>query len=271
MIGDALELRSVAEIVASNGSLECRFDDGTTSAVPATLARLLRCQDQLRFLGSNTELLIQRSNGRRCQQLLHATIGYVGLPKRSENGENFVRAELSSCKDGPEALFLSAEALRRYFYLLDRDEPQSLYGLLRVPDTATLDQLRFAWRVRSLELRVSESKARDLGCVERAFNVLAQADLRNCYDALCKDDDAAPLFPYGGFGSILVEGHLSDGEDTFFADRILAYKPEMTSRTVTLLLRRCEFFADRIVCRDPRRKLEVWLDSNILPGLCWDL
>ena len=79
------------------------------------------------------------------------------------------------------------------------------------------------------------------------------------------------MFPYGGFGSILVDGHLSDDEDAFFADRILAYKPEMTSRKVTLLLRRCEFFADRVVCRDPRRKLEVWLDSNVLPGLGWDL
>jgi hypothetical protein len=215
--------------------------------------------------------LIQRPTDRRHQQVLHATIGYVGLPKPSKNGEAFVRAELPECKEWPKALFLSEGALRRYFYLLDGDEPQSLYGLLRVPDTATLDQLRFAWRMRSLELRVRDSKARDLPYVERAFNVLAHADLRNCYDALCMNEDAAPLFPYGGFGSILVDGHLSDDEGAFFADRILAYKPELTSRKITLLLRRCEFFADRVVCRDPRRKLEVWLDSNVLPGLGWDL
>ena len=125
--------------------------------------------------------------------------------------------------------------------------------------------------MRSLELQVGDSKDRDLPCVERAFNILAHADLRNCYDALSKNEDAAPIFPYGGFGSILVDGHLSDDENSFFADRILAYKPQMTSRKITLLLRRCEFFADRVVCRDPRRKLEVWLDSNILPGLGWDL
>ena len=271
MIGSALQLRSIAEVVTANGSLQCRFEDGTTAEVPGILARFLQRRDQLRFLGANTEMLIQRPTGRQCQQILHATIGYVGLPKPSKNGESLVRAELPNCTDGPKALFLSAEALRRYFYLLDGDAPQSLYRLLQVPDTATLDQLRFAWRMRSLELQVCDSKARDRSCVERAFNVLAHADLRNCYDALCKNEDAAPLFPYGGFGSILVDGHLSDDHDAFFADRILAYKPKMTSRKVTLLLRRCEFFTDRVVCRDPRRKLEVWLDSNVLPGLSWDL
>ncbi len=271
MIGGAVELRSIAEVVTSAGSLQCRFEDGTTAEAPVILARYLQRRDQLRFLGASTEILIQHPAGRRHQQLLHATIGYVGLPKPGKNGEAFVRAELPYCKGGPKALFLSEGALRRYFYLLDGDEPQSLYRLLRVPATATLDQLRFAWRMRSLELQVSDSKGRDLPYVERAFNVLAHADLRNCYDALCKNEDAAPLFPYGGFGAILVDGHLSDDEEAFFADRILAYKPEMTSRKVTLLLRRCEFFADRVVCRDPRRKLEVWLDSNVLPGLRWDL
>ena len=271
MVSDILLLRTVSEVVTSNGSPQCRFEDGTTVGLPSTLVRFLQRGDRLTFLGADTEVLVQRAMGRRHQQLMYATIGYVGFPKPGKNGDAFVRAELSNCPDGLKAVFLSADALRRYFYLLDGDEPQSLYRILRVPESATLDQVRFAWRMRSLELKMSDSKARDLSCIERAFNVLAHADLRNCYDALCKNEDAAPLFPYGGFGSILVNGHLSDDEDAFFADRILAYKPEMTSRKVTLLLRRCEFFADRVVCRDPRRKLEVWLDSNVLPGLGWDL
>ena len=257
--------------MTSSGSPHCRFEDGTTAEVPSILSRFLQPRDQLRFLGAGTEVLIRHPTGRHHQQLLHATIGYVALPKPGKNAEAFVRAELPNCKEGPKALFVSEGALRRYFYQLHGEEPQSLYRLLRVPETATLNQLRFAWRMRSLELQVGDSKDRDLSCVERAFNILAHADLRNCYDALRRNEDAVPLFPYGGFGSILVDGHLSDDENAFFADRILAYKPQMTSRKVTLLLRRCEFFADRVVCRDPRRKLEVWLDSNVLPGLGWDL
>ena len=71
--------------------------------------------------------------------------------------------------------------------------------------------------------------------------------------------------------SILVAGRLSPDGETFFADRILAYKPEMKSRKLSLLLRQCEFFADRVICRDPRRKIEVLLDSFLLPGIHWDL
>jgi hypothetical protein len=86
-----------------------------------------------------------------------------------------------------------------------------------------------------------------------------------------RDEDAPPLFPYGGFGSIFVEGRCSDDGKAFFADRILSYKPEMKTRRLSLLLRRCEFFADRVTCLDPRRKVEVTLDNNLLPGLPWDL
>ena len=77
-------------------------------------------------------------------------------------------------------------------------------------------------------------------------------------------------FRTAGSARSLVDGHLSDYDDAFFADRMLAYKPQMTSGKVTLLLRRCEFFSDRVVCLDPRRKLELWLDSNVLAGLVYE-
>ena len=102
MIGGAVELRSIAEVVTSTGSLQCRFEDGTTAEAPGILARFLQRRDQLRFLGASTEILIQHPTGRRHQQLLHATIGYVGLPKPGKNGEAFVRAELPDCKEGPK-------------------------------------------------------------------------------------------------------------------------------------------------------------------------
>jgi hypothetical protein len=125
--------------------------------------------------------------------------------------------------------------------------------------------------MRSLELTVAGAESRQISGVERAFNLLAHPDLRSCYDAMRKDEDALPLFPYGGFGAILVEGHMSKEGDAFFADQILAYKPETVVRTVNFLLRQCDFLADRVVCRDGLRKLEVWLDSNIVPGFEWDL
>jgi hypothetical protein len=205
--------------------------------------------------------------------LLYATIGYVGLPKETESGAGFfIRADLPCCSSRPGAQFLSGEAIRRYFYLLDdQEDPQSLYDLLQTSDSASLADLRMAWRVRSLEMERAPADAAQRSKLERAFNILAHPDLRNCYDALRRDEGAPPLFPYGGFGSILAEGRLAEDGAAFFGHRILAYKPQMTSRRASLLLRSCEFFADRVVCRDPRRKLEVWLDPNLLPGVPWDL
>ncbi len=271
MPGCAVEPRLLAEAGPSNGFAHCRFEDGGNADVPGILGRFLQRRDQLRFLGATTEVLIERQAGRRCQQILHATIGHVALPKIGQNGQAYLRAELPGCNEGPRSLFLSADAVRRYFYVFSGDPAQSLYQFLNVPVTASPEQLRIAWRMRSLELKVGRAESRELSCVERAFNLLAHPDLHNCYDAMRKDDDALPLFPYGGFGAILVEGHLSEEKDAFFADQILAYKPETVLRKVNFLLRQCEFLADRVVCRDGRRKLEVWLDSNIVPDLKWDL
>jgi hypothetical protein len=227
----------------------------------------------LAFLSAtNSDILVERqpqARGRP-QHLLFASIGYVSQPKNNGNAGFFVRAELPNSTVKPKILVLSAAALRSYFYVVSQDGP-SLYRLLQVPDSATPAELRLAWRLRSLELNVGSAESKERARLERAFNVLAHPDLRNCYDALCRDEDAPPLFPYGGFGSILVDGHLSDDGEAFFACRILAYKPEMTSRRLTILLRQCEFFADRIICRDPRRKVEVWLDANLLSGLNWDM
>jgi hypothetical protein len=268
---NAVEPRLLADAVPVNGFAHCRFEDGGYADIPGILGRFLKHQDQLRFLGAATEVLIERRPDPRCQQLLHVTIGHAGLPKIGQNGQAYVRAELPGCKEGPRALFLSADSVRRYFYAFSEAPSHSLYQSLKVPVTASPEQLRIAWRMRSLELTVAGADSQQFSGIERAFNILAHPDLRNCYDAMHKDDDALPLFPYGGFGAILVEGHLSKDGDAFFADRILAYKPETVVRKVNFLLRQCDFLADRVVCRDGRRKLEVWLDSNIVPGFEWDL
>lgn len=168
--------------------------------LPAMLGRFVRPQDELRLLGAKSEILVRRPGPQFQKQLLHATIGYVSQPKPAKSGELFVRAELPNCASGPKALFISGSAIRRYFYLLDLDPPQSLYRLLQAPETASLSQLRLAWRTRVLELQVRGADAREFSAAERAFNLLAHPDLRACYDALRSNDEAPPLFPYGGFG-----------------------------------------------------------------------
>ena len=86
---------------------------------------------------------------------------------------------------------------------------------------------------------------RDSATLERAFNILAQADLRACYDSLLKDPSAPALFPYGGLGSVLVAGDRSRDGRTFFATQILAFQPEHRERRFQAPLRSFDFCDDR--------------------------
>jgi hypothetical protein len=192
----------------------------------------------------------------------HFLINNVTPPQRAKNGDFFVRAGLSNGSDGVNSLSLSGGAIRSYFY------PEDFYQCLGASQEATPADLRIAWRMKQLEIG---KNAADRGLIERAFNILAHPEIRKCYDLLLRNEDAPPLFPYAGRGSILVQGQRSSNGELFFADRILAHKPELSDRRVSLLLRQCEFLTDQIVCRDARRELEVWLDSNLVPGLNWDL
>jgi hypothetical protein len=268
------EIRLVSKIEGASESARYTFGKEPRSGLPPFLVRFLRPGDDLEFLaGCHTEILVERRNpGHQLFRMLYATIGYVTRPKENESGTGlFVRAELPRCSDSLKSLVLSGDAIRRYFYQMDREnESATLYRLLDAPESGTSADLRIAWRVRQLELGLNPANAAERSKLERAFNILAHPDLRDCYDALRRDEDAPALFPYGGFGSILVEGNLSDNGKAFFGHRILAYKPDIRSRRVSLLLRQCEFFADRVMCQDRRRKLEVWLDASLLPGVQWD-
>jgi hypothetical protein len=267
------ESRKIVELIPGPTSITCRFDGGSSADFPMFLGRFIRRSDVLRQLApAYSGFLLERPNRVRSPFLLYTTIGYVAQPKVTGEREFWLRAELPAAND-LRTLFLSANAVRWYFYGLDGSiaRGDSLYALVGVPETASMSDLRTAWRIHQIEAEFEKPNLAPTTTVERAFNLLASPELRHCYDELRRDDGAPPLFPYSGFGSILVEGSLSKDFNAFFADRILAYKPEMRSRKGCLLLRQCEFFTNRVVCRDRRRKLELWLDSSLLDGIQWDL
>lgn len=71
------------------------------------------------------------------------------------------------------------------------------------------------------------------------------------------------MLPFGGVGKILLEGHFRASDKAFIGHRILDFRPEMTERKLSLLLRCGEFFADRVEIRDGRRRIEVSLDTQL--------
>ena len=200
-----------------------------------------------------------------------APIGYVTQPKVDKRSQHFVTAEVRQSGLGISAIFLPCQALRDYLYRLrgaaGQNHQPDFYQALRIPKSASPAELRLAYRLRTLELN-SES-GRELLPLEQAFNILAQPDLRACYDALLVDPESPVVFPHGGFGSPLVSGEQSRDGQTFFANRILAFSPERKHRRFQLPLRQCDFYEHRALCRDVHRKLECWLDPALL-HIHWD-
>ncbi len=243
-------------------------DEGS-NRLPSFLRRFVRVGDQVQVAKGNGSTVLIRSTSGRTREMLHARIGPVTQPKLSAQSDTwFVRASIEGAPD-LNTLFLSGESVARYFYGVGRDPAGDLYAALRVPTGAGSADLRLAWRLRNLSSAIAED-ATQRGRAERAFNILAHPELRPKYDAHLADPDSMLPFPYGGCGEILVAGSLSKDERTFFADSILAFKPEMQSKKMKVLLRQCEFLQDRVALLDSRRKLEIWLDTGLLDGLAWD-
>ncbi|MGD0310698.1 MAG: hypothetical protein ABSC02_15600, partial [Acidobacteriota bacterium] len=141
--------------------------------------------------------------------------------------------------------------IRDYFYVSTRrqlwERQTSLYDVLRITSTASLAELRVAFSLRQLEIRAAGTSSRDNATLERAFNILAQTDLRACYDSLLKDPSVPAPFPYGGLGSILIAGDRSRDGQTFFATQILSFQPELRERRFHAPLRNFDFYDDRAI------------------------
>ena len=204
----------------------------------------------------------------RNHYLYQAPIGYVTQPKSDKRNEHFVSAEVQEGALGIGTIFLPCQALREYFYGLSHSENSpdrpTLYQILRISPEANAAELRVAFRLRDLELATAGAPRSERVALERAFNIVGQPELRACYDALHADPEAPALFPYGGFGSLLAAGEPSRDGKTFFARRIVGFSPELRHRRFRVPLRRCDFYDDRALCRDVRRKLEFWLDPACL-------
>lgn len=249
------------------------LEDGSSLTVTRFLAGFFSKSDQIEFDAlaecPAREILVARSTKPRPSYLYLVPLTYVTQPKLDRREEYFLRADIPDGRLNIKQLILPNGAVRDYFYFSNRRRTgcgeQTLYELLGLGAQATMSDLRLAFKVRMLELEANSAAKSEVQVVERAFNLLARPDLRSCYDALLLDPEAPALFPYGGFGSILVGGDLSADRDTFFARRILSFLPEQRERRFRALLRKVEFFDGYATYRDSRRKVEVLLDASSLP------
>ncbi len=257
----------------------CQFADGTKCLLPRILFPYAAVGDEITFPipapdAVGPEILVSKNAASGASRYIYqAPIAYVSQPKQDKRNQYYVSAEVQRGSLGIGTVFLPCAVLREYFYretpTADSVDHPTLYEVLRIPASASPSELRVAFKLRDLELRTAGVRHSERVALERAFNIVGQPELRACYDALLADPETPAIFPYGGFGSLLAAGEPSLDGETFFARRILAFSPDLRRRRFYVPLRRCDFYDDRALCRDMRRKLELWLDPAALHTL-WD-
>ncbi|MGB9487619.1 MAG: hypothetical protein WCD04_16090 [Terriglobia bacterium] len=272
--------RVVSEAKREREKTLCHLNDGATIFLSNSLGGHIRPGDEINFplptesAEAGTEIYVRKpSSGGRGRDLYQTPVSYAAQPKADKRERLYIRAEVPAGRLGISSIHLPCEVVRDYFYVTTRRQPwarqTSLYDVLRITPTASLAELRVAFRLRQLEIRAAGTSSRDSATLERTFNILAQPDLRACYDSLLKDPSAPAPFPYGGLGSILVAGDRSRDGQTFFATQILSFQPELRERRFHAPLRNFDFYDDRAIYHDARRKLEVTLDKSAMP-ITWD-
>jgi hypothetical protein len=270
----------IAHVGGERNPPECILVNGAKLLVPPLIASHIATGDEITFsldglsASEETEILVKKkSHFAHSSELYQAPVGYVTQPKKDTRNQLFVCAEVRHGNFGIGSVFLPCKVLREYFYCIspdrERAEQRTLYELLRMPATSSPAELRVGFKLRLLELPRDVASGTERVVLERAFNILADPELRACYDMLLAHAETPAVFPYGGFGSLLVSGERSRDGRTFFARRILAYKPEWRQRRFPAQLRHCDFYDDRAFYCDARRRLELWIDPAVL-HITWD-
>jgi len=268
----------IATFVRQENAICCILANRERVLLPLFVASHIAIGDEITFPipdqeAVGPELVIKKTRSVRRTCLYLAPIGYITPPKLDKRHQGFVSAAVRDGNLGVSWVFLGCETLRDYFYCISTEEraPErgTLYKTLHVGASASLAEIRVAFKLRSLELKTVGVALAEHVKLERAFNILAHPELRAHYDSLLGDLDVPAIFPYGGFGSLLVTGERSRDGQTFFARRILAFLPEQRHRHFHLPLRNCDFYADKAVCRDVRGHLEFWVDPVLL-HVAWD-
>lgn len=267
--------------VKENGQkVECVFRDGDSVLVSRFLGGYILPGYTIELglpskAGDHgTEVLVHKGPSSKAKDVYQAPIGYVTKPKVDKRGQVYCLAEVCGSAFGISTVRLNCDVLRNYFYVprwasRSNQEQPTFYEVLKASPGASPDELRLAYRVRELELRALRAGRDELSTAERAFNILADPELRACYNALLRDPETPVVFPYGGFGSLMVEGERSRDGKAFFARRILAFLPDRRERRFKVPLRKFQFCADRAVYRDVRHRLELVVDQAAMP-LVWD-
>jgi hypothetical protein len=268
----------VLEIRPEQSKLVCVVSSGREISLSRLVGSNIRIGDEILLPGStesattDTEIYIRKPSLPK-SEVYQVKAGYAALPKQDRRGELFVRVQVVGGQLGINTVYIPCHVIRDYFFAANRSTPwscqPSFYYLLHLPEDVKSKELRLGYRIRRIELRKENASKGDLATIERAYNMLADPELRAMYNELRRDPTIPVPFPYSGFGSLLLRGERAAENGVFFANRILAFMPERRLRKVPVPLRKLDYFDDFAILRDRNRKLEVLIDHQLLP-IRWD-
>ena len=185
---------SIVRVTLQGDRAVCQLNQGAPLIVSSVLGRYLGAGDEITApLGgeepAGTEIYVRKAAGSlRLHDLYQAPIGYVTQPKADKRKELFVTAEVRHSRLGITAIYVPCPVVRDYFYVADRHrewgQQPTLYDVVGMPSTAGPAELRLSFRIRQIELQRQGAAATACRALERAYNILAQPELRVCYDAL---------------------------------------------------------------------------------------
>jgi hypothetical protein len=266
-------------LVRQEKAICCALENRSKVLLPLLFANHIAVGDEITLPippgnAAGAEIMLMKGGSPGARRCIHLVpIEDATQPKLDKRDQGFVSAQVRSGSMGISSVFLPCELVRDYFYRIPstggKPEYATLYETLHTGPSASPAEIRVAFKLRDLELKTIGAARAEHVKVERAFNILGHPELRAHYERLLADPELPAIFPYGGVGSLLVAGDRSRSSETFFARRLLAFVPEQTHRRFHLPLRNCEFYADKALCRDVRRKLQFWLDPAVVQQT-WD-
>ncbi len=267
----------IIAILSRQNAVSCILANHTPLLLPPFCASHIAIGDEITFPipnenGSGAEAYVTK-NGKaeRRASLYLVPIEYAAQPRVDRNGQSFVPVHIRNGGLGLSRVFIPCPALRQYFFEVREDTrpAKTFYDVLRITSTSSLAEIRVAYKLRALELKELEAPRFEQVSLERGLNILGHPELRKHYDELLSNAELPAIFPYGGHGALLVSGDRPNDGEVFFARSVLAFVPTQARRRFEVLFRNCEFYRDKAFCRDPRRKLQFWLDPALVP-IPWD-
>jgi hypothetical protein len=220
-------LARVRELKHQGSALVCATADRREVTLTRLVGSNVRIGDEVAVADSSptagTEIYVRKPSIRGAD-IYQVKAGYAALPKQDKREGSFVRVQVPNGQFGIGAIHIPCPIIRDYFFSVNRNsawaKQPTFYYLLRLPQDVTFKELRLAYRLRRLEMQKENRSHADLATLERAYNLLADPNIRVQYDCVLRNATTPVAFPYSGFGSLVVRGERSPDGGAFFANKL---------------------------------------------------